>query len=30
VLARGLERSIDELFDLARDPVGRVPVPVGG
>jgi WS/DGAT/MGAT family acyltransferase len=29
-LGAGLDRAIDELLDLARDPVERVPVPVGG
>ena len=30
LLAASLERRLDELRDLARDPVGRVAVPVGG
>ena len=29
-LGASLERGMDELCDLAQDPVGRVPVPVGG
>ena len=29
-LAASLDRSIDELHGLAADPVGRVPVPIGG
>jgi hypothetical protein len=29
-IATSLERAMDELCDLARDPVGRAPVPVGG
>jgi WS/DGAT/MGAT family acyltransferase len=30
LLAASLERGLDELRDLARDPVGRVAIPVGG